>query len=158
MEYEIVNETPRPVTRIFGEDRSDVELSLSEISLTVRDFTGREIPFEVTQNTPTHKIWDYVLPEPLEPGASIRFVSTFFSADDRSMETGHIRRAGHGFIKYFFTPGTFRNLRRTAIRNDDTGWVENPPGVSLLRDPRGSLLMYHYHDITGRWRFRIEWD
>lgn len=158
LEYEIVNHGVRPVTRIFGEDRSDMELSMPEVALNVRDSAGQEILWELTLNTPNHKIWDYVLSEPLPPGGRIRFASTFFSADCNSMETGHIRRAGHGFIKYLFLPGTFKRVTRVATRNDDTGWIENPAGVSVVEDVRSSFLLYHYREIVGRWRFRVEWE
>jgi hypothetical protein len=158
VEFEIRNETDRPVTRIFGEDRSDFEMSVSDLHLEIREANGNIVGWDMTLDTPNHKTWDVILKEPFLPGNSIKFVSSYFSADRNIFETGHVRRAGYGLITYFFSPGTMKNVTNISLRNDDSGWIDNPEGAALLEDPRGAYLIYHYRDISGRWRFRVKWE
>lgn len=156
LEYCVRNDTSEPIERIYGGDTSDKDFTFDEIDLKIHFPDGTPVAFEPTLDTPRFKRWDVILSNPLMPGNTIRYFSSWLSCDNHKMQTSHNRPADHGFIQYVFPKAFVDTDIRTALRNN-VGWIENPAGVVIHDYDLARVVFYSYRDVSGVFQFRITW-
>lgn len=156
LEYWLVNNSESSIDRIMMGDTSDLAISTADHNLIAKDFMGRTLIPEYQIETPHYKRWELIFPEPLPPGADIKYSVSYLSSDLEQMQTGHNHSADHGYIRYIF-PGVENLEIVEAMVRTPNGWGSKIDELTTHRLGGATSIGFYYENGGKEFQFRLQW-